>query len=135
MSIQVDWHNDIQTAITICYQQPWDWAEFEAAREQLLILLDSLQHPVDLILDVRKAGPPPEGAILRFRKTLQTDHPNTRQVIFVGEQYLITSFLDIIFHIYGRFLPESRLRFVNSLEEAELLISDGRESVQDTLDA
>jgi hypothetical protein len=44
MSIQVAWHNDNQTAISIYYQRPWDWVQFEAAREQLTNLLDNIQH-------------------------------------------------------------------------------------------
>jgi hypothetical protein len=81
-------------------------------------------------LDVCEADVPPNGALCRFRKTLQADHPNTRLVIFVGEKYLISRFLNILFRIYGRFFPASRIQFVNSLEEAELLISHRGDSLQ-----
>ncbi len=132
MTIQVSWRNDRQTAITICYQRPWDWAEFETARIQLLALLEGTHHPVDLILDVRQAGAPPDGAINRFHKTLQTNHPNTRQVIFLGERYLVTSFLDVLLRVYGRFNSASLIRFVDSLEEAEALLVQGGDAHQDT---
>lgn len=128
MSIQVTWHNDYQTAISVVYQRPWDWDQFDAAGAQVFTLLDSVQHPVDLVFDVRQAGVPPHGAFERFRNALQGDHANTRQVIFVGEQFFITHFLDTLSKIYGRFSPASRLRFVDSWQEAELLIAQGRDN-------
>ncbi len=131
MTIQVSWHNDHQTAITICYQRPWDWAEFEKARVQLLALLDGTHHPVDLVLDVRDAGAPPSGAFGHFQKSLQTNHPNTRQVIFLGERLLVTSFLDVLLRVYGRFTSTSLIRFVDSLEEAEALLAQGGDAHQD----
>jgi hypothetical protein len=127
MSIQVAWGNDEQTIIAITYQQPWDWQEFEAAATKITALLDSVQQPVDLIFDVREGGRPPRGAIDRFRRTLKADHPNTRLVIFIGGQLIITSFLQTIFRVYGHFFQSSRIRFVDSKEEAYALSAQGRD--------
>jgi hypothetical protein len=129
MSIQAAWDNDSKTIVSLTYHQPWNWEELEVATVQINALLDSVNCPVDVIIDVREGGQPPSGALDRFRKALRNDHPNIRHVIFVGNKDVVTGFLEIIFRVYGRLSPTSRLRFVNSIEEARTLAAQERDGL------
>jgi hypothetical protein len=128
LSIITEWDNPEHTAIRITYERPWDWKEFEHARAAINEMLGSTDNMVDLIFDVRKGGPPPAGAVNKFRSTLQTQHLNRGMIIFVGGAIMVQTFLNLILRIYSRAVKTPNFTFANSLEEARALIERQRKA-------
>jgi hypothetical protein len=123
MGITIGWHNDDKNIILLTYTRPWDWTDFEAAAKEMIELLDSVNHPVDMIFDIRKAGAPPQGALKRFREVAETNHPNGRWLVFVGGGSIVMRFLDLFTRLYGLTRNVPYFRFVYSMEEALKLIA------------
>lgn len=127
MAINVFWSNLEQTALVIRYKKPWTWAEFDTARNDMLILLNEISHSVMLILDVREAGLPPDGAFRRFKEVSDINHPNVGKLLFVAPRYItqfIKSLTRVLMTVYPNNLVYRKFIFVGTLEEALALIPE-----------
>ncbi|MCA9891092.1 MAG: hypothetical protein KC546_22095, partial [Anaerolineae bacterium] len=60
MGIQLVWEDDDKTILRHIYEGIWTVADFIGAVDESRKLLLEVEHPVDLIIDMREAaGPPP----------------------------------------------------------------------------
>jgi hypothetical protein len=123
LSIRTTWKNPYKTCIVISFEKPWTWTEFEQARQDMIHMLDDLNHPVTLIIDVRNAGFPPPNAIKPFKQVAEINHPDVRQLIFVAPR-IIARFIDSIIQLLAATFPSSKAIqktqpvFLTSMEEA-----------------
>lgn len=121
MGIIVAWGDADQLSLLITFNKPWNWTEFQAAADSMLVLANSISHKTNLILDIRNAGFPPDGALRRFRNVSEIDHPNIDRVIYVAPRMMaqfvrsINSLLSNAF--FGHRAPE--FDFAPTLEEAQ----------------
>jgi hypothetical protein len=122
MGIKVAWDTEEQTAICLVFDKPWTWDDFEDANRQMLTLLNSVQHKVDIIFDISNAGFPPSGALQRFKKVAQNHHPNTRLLVYVGGKEFVMNFLKLMVVIYGKAFQPPAFNFAGTLTEARELI-------------
>ena len=126
MTITVSWGNEDKTIIALSYERPWNWVEFETAVGEMTALLDSVNHPVDMIFDIRRAGAPPRGALDRFKKVAETNHPNAGWLVFIDSGTVVMRFLDLLMKLYGLTGNVPKFQFVHSMEEAHTLIAKRR---------
>lgn len=85
MSIIVVWEEPHRKLLHFVYRPGWTQQDFEAALDKAHIMLDSIHHPVYLIIDQQQARLQPE-QLLRHSHALRpvTRHANTRLVIVLG---------------------------------------------------
>jgi hypothetical protein len=130
MGITVIWDNEDKTAICIVYRQPWTWQDFDAAVKQMLTLLDSMSHKVDIIFDIREGGTPPAGAMLRFKRVATINHPNGGKLIFVSSRFLtvlIEGIISVLAKAFSGVWQAPDFSFVSTLEEARRLLREQRQ--------
>src|SRR5258708_34030035 len=84
MSVSVTWDNAQKTIVCLAYQQPWTIAEFDAGQIELKQLLSTVAYPVDIIIDISKAGTPPPNAINRFMAAAKNRLRNQGKAVVVG---------------------------------------------------
>jgi hypothetical protein len=120
MAITVNWENDEKTIISICYEQPWTWEEFEQGHRELQHLLTTSPHKVDVIFDVVNGGPLKPNAISRFRDAAKTRNPNQGAIVFVGANIMVQTIVQTIGKLTRT--QTGGMQFASTREEAKALL-------------
>ncbi|GAB4573161.1 MAG: hypothetical protein Kow0077_14710 [Anaerolineae bacterium] len=76
MSILVEWDNEDQTAIRLGYENTWNWRDHFIALDAVNTLLCTVDHPVDLILDLERSMPLPESTAWHVTRPQVRLHEN-----------------------------------------------------------
>ena len=124
MGITVRWYDDQQTAILYDVTDRWNWTDVADSIQEAIRLLDSVDHAVHLLVDVRSSTtiPPlnPSG-LQRVANAPTMNHPNTGLVILIGPGPLIK----ILFDMFSRIYPRTAVLYqvVPTMEEAEALMT------------
>jgi len=99
MPVTPHWGNADHTVIFLTYEKPWDWPAFDAAVVDLNAMLDTVHHPVDMLIVIRD-GLPREINPQRFRKVMNNFHPNIRTTALIVANDLvrwsITAFVRVL---------------------------------------
>lgn len=128
MGIIVQWDNTAQNIILISFTQPWTWHDFDHAITEMIGHFDSVNHPVDVIFDIRKGGFPPADAITHFKKAAEIQHPNGRRLVYVAPNILagFVNRIGKILAITNRHSDKFQLpkfTFTSTLEDARLYLA------------
>jgi hypothetical protein len=118
MAIRVEWDDPDQTALRYIYEGSWNWDEFQQAKKQARLLMDSVDHKVDVIIDVVQTGVLPNNILSRANSIPRERHPNEGIIIIVGANPLIRFLYDVARRIYAEVIDYRDYQMVASLEEA-----------------
>jgi hypothetical protein len=96
MGILVEWDNESHTAIRLVYGNTWNWRDHFLALDAASSLMASVQHPVDLILDLRNSMPLPESTTWNVTQsgTRLHEHWSGRTIILSPDDELARVMLD-----------------------------------------
>lgn len=83
MGIRVSWDNDEKTIVRHSYNGHWTISDFYNCVDDSARLLHSVDHPVDLIIDMGDCAPPPNGILRGYRYADSKVPDNQRLVIVV----------------------------------------------------
>lgn len=133
MNIDVQWDNDAKTIIRYVYRNGWNWNDYFSAINGAAELLDTVKHPVDIVMDFRNANMLPQGAISQMQRAFShTRHPNIRLTVLVGAN----SFIRTIESIGRKLVPSAArqwdITFAATLEEAHDIIAAQKPQEQTT---
>lgn len=85
MAIDFQWDNDAQTVIRMTVAGAWNWNDFHKNLRRMTFWMDSVQHGVELVIDLRGSHKLPAGALGHIRSLGKKIHPNGRdRVILIG---------------------------------------------------
>lgn len=123
MHIQVEWANHEQNVVHLTFQRGWTWDDLKQAIQRADTLIDSVEHTVHLIIDIRNGGIPNDflqaaGDI--FAQGEARANEGTRVVIGAG--LLIRAAYRSLQAVYGSKLADRPFQFASNLEEAHALI-------------
>lgn len=96
MSILVEWDNVEQTAIRLVYESTWNWRDHFLALDAVNTLMNTVQHPVDLVLDLQRSMPLPESTAWHVSQPHKRLHDNWsgRTIIISPDGELARAMLD-----------------------------------------
>jgi hypothetical protein len=114
MPITPQWANPEKTIIYLIYEKPWKPDEFVAAVRQTNALLDTVDYPVDMIIQMRD-GLPSVIDSWPFRTVMRNFHPNIRNTALVGASDTIRRIITAFMRVMGQDHP---FFFAATLEEA-----------------
>src|SRR5689334_21301759 len=100
MPIETQWENDEKQVIVSVYTGLWGLDEFYQAVETCNRLMDSVDYPVNLILDMSKSTTLPNGFMGAIRSMSQKPHPQMGVMAIVGASKLVQIFTDLVAKIY-----------------------------------
>lgn len=83
MPITYDWDNPEQTLIRLRAEGAWNWNDLHKTMRRAGFWLDAVDHPVDLILDLRGGDRLPAGALGQIRSLGRAVHPNGRDRLLI----------------------------------------------------
>ena len=122
MGINVSWDDAERKIIYFHFAGQWEWDELYTASDQATAMLDSADHTVDFIMDIREASQNPKDLMSHAERIASGSHPRRGIMVVVGANKLLRtvgSGLRKLFPVATRSVV-----FANDLEEAYEIIAD-----------
>lgn len=129
MPITSEWANPEKTIIYFLYEQPWNAEEFHAGVLRTNALLDTVQHPVDMIIYMH-GGLPNLSSSWPFRSVMRNFHPNIRYTALVGANDFIRRTITAFMRVMGQ--QNHPFFFAATLEEAQMRLAERNKAVSKT---
>ena len=117
MTVQASWDNEDQTIIRTNFVGAWTWGEAHEAADTMNAMMASVDHTVNLIVDVTHSSRVPQFALKEIRAMLLKRSPNADLTVIVGANSVAASLWTTIAQTYG-WLFHNSYTFVDTLEEA-----------------
>ncbi len=96
MGINISWSSESKNIIHYVFEGRWDWNDFRHAIKDAADMIDTVNHPVDVIMDFSNASMLPNGAISQVKQAFSTPkHPNINLTVIVGASAFIQSIADL----------------------------------------
>lgn len=121
MAVEVRWLNPEKTVILFVYIHPWSWDDLADAREQRDRLMNEVEHPVTVIIDLSASRQLPPNIFAGIRRVWEKKHAKSGKIILVGANPLIRSASDVLMRLTPGMLPH--VRMTKTLEEAYELLN------------
>lgn len=118
MPIKVDWYEEEKHNICYYISAIWTWDELIFAIDEVVILLDSVDYRVKLIIDITETRHFPTvqfPEMTQIARAPTMSHPNTAELLMVGEN----RYMKLMFRVFKRLFPDAASRyklFANSEE-------------------
>lgn len=117
MSIEIVWDNDEQTIIRVTFPEEWTWDEWLEIDVITAPMLDSVQHKVCFLADLRQAKRVPSGLQLKVaREILEFRHENSDMLVIFGMNKSIDTLLKVVLMALSRL--RTHIEIVDTLDEA-----------------
>ena len=122
MGVTVAWDDTDQTAVCMTFAAPWDWAEHDRAVVQVHALLEQVNWPVDVILNLLHGPALPIGRpFVHLGKAIALLRSRIRYLIVIGGD---TSSRNILSMFFGIFFPVGHQLFlVNSRDAVQAVLT------------
>ena len=122
MPIHVRWENKEQTIVRLDFVSPVSWEIFQAAIDETVSLVASVNHRVDILSIPGEVPMPPGSPAQQVQRAFKKLPPNIGMVVMVtSDDYART----IVSAVGGVYLGK-RYRAAETVEEACRLIEDHR---------
>lgn len=124
MSIRVDWGDDSKRYILVTYLDEWTWQDYQESYRTRFEMIRTVEHTVDVIVDVRAYPNPPGPDAARYLKLMwDMRPPNLGRTIMIGAD--TSGFMKNLVQIFANMMKAESQRpyFVDSMEQALALIS------------
>ncbi|MCA9913308.1 MAG: hypothetical protein KC496_08155 [Anaerolineae bacterium] len=120
----VRWHNNDQTILYATVPTEWTWEDAYVMIERIYQLQETVNHPTDIIFDLRHINPLPKSAIPNLRRMLNSEHPNDRLNIIVTRDTFLRQMLELVVRTFSHDRKNpAQSHFTTSLEKALEAIS------------
>jgi len=123
MPIFINWANEERTIIHHIYEGDWTLAELHTSRAEVADYLDTVTHPVDMIIDLRQSMKIPQSFMSEMQRMDQNAHPNSRHAVIVGGNKLIQMLVNVLQRVYKR-SDTTQVSFVSTIEEAYTILGN-----------
>src|SRR5262249_26247560 len=122
----VFWDNEDKTIIRSEGEGSWTWEEFHQALQEIVEMVKTVDHRVDLVHNHKPDSRRPQGSGMpHFQRAIRIMPPNVELNIFVNTNAFGRAIVSIFTRVYST--QGSRFVMVGSLEEAYALIQKDRE--------
>ena len=122
MPINVEWGNSEHSVIIRRFRGKWDWGDFQAASDELNMMLSEVDDPVISILDLSKSAAPPPGVFARAKALMDNIDPAVEMTIVVGINVAVRRVFDIISQVFNARFAACNAIMVTTMEEAYKVI-------------
>jgi len=124
MGIELAWQDEEKTILCHTYDGAWTVQNFYDAVDTSRAWLIEVEHPVDLIIDMRTADGPPPKITSAYQYADRKVPDNQRLIVMVDPTEVMKAFNNVV----GKIAPRaSQYRYVvESMDDAIQLIADYR---------
>jgi hypothetical protein len=124
MPVTVDWYTREQNIVVYQFVHPWTWDDYHAAAKKAWVMINNVQHIVDIILDFSSSHSIPAHAVKHFKREATHPHANRGLIIIVGANAFIRAVGKKLVKAYASMAQS--LQYAATYDEAALLIEQER---------
>src|SRR5688500_12595515 len=95
MSVRAYWQDEGKTLVRYDFEGAWTWSELYAAYYEAIAMERSVEHRVDVILDMTTSGPIPANALLHLKNFSEKQPPNIGLSIIVTSSQFVRSLYQV----------------------------------------
>lgn len=129
MTMHVYWDNEYKTILRCESEGRWTWEEYHQALNQVVDMIESVPHRVDLMNVPRRGAVTPSGSAMpHFQRALRILPSNTGLNVIVNTNAFGRAIISMFSKLYGRHTG-GNIAAVGTLEEAYALIARTRAGV------
>ncbi|HVO69881.1 MAG TPA: hypothetical protein VMT24_07545 [Aggregatilineaceae bacterium] len=129
MGIRVTCDDPDKGIIRYEFERMWNWDDFVKATLDDDNLLDPVDHPFTLILDMRRSTEIPTQTVTWLSSAVDLIQPRLKMVVFVGDNAWAETLVNIFSNAYGQYIKSlARIKKTRTLEEAYAVIDAQEQS-------
>jgi hypothetical protein len=131
MGITVKWYDETHTLLFVQYDVEWTMNDFRESIETSYNLMETVEHPVDIIQDLSQMRHFPVVLMSMGRFTEAKAHPRKRYMIMAGANMFVEKLIGVA-KVIAPSVTED-LHFVPTLDQAFIKLDALRANVPDPL--
>jgi hypothetical protein len=128
MPITVKWDNAEKTIIYYTFDGAWTWDEFNAVYQEVYAMLDTVQHKVHAIVDLRNSRLLPRDTLTQMRRLTYEQHENGGLTVFITTNAFAKTLYSILSNLYRR--AREIFRLASTPQAAYNILHEYDKSVQ-----
>ena len=126
MTVSIQWDNDEHTIIRYKFEQGWGWTDLHTALDEAGKLVGTVEHEVDVIMDISTANLVPQGALSQINRAYRNPKPpNLGITVIIAHNTFLNAMVGMAKKIWGD-NANWQLEFVKTDEEGYALIKAHR---------
>jgi hypothetical protein len=118
MTVNIMWDNDAHTVVRMEFIERWTWDEVQQAMTKHTRMLNETTRIVAGIIDLSESIGTPPLILTQMRGIMQTRHPRTGMIVFVGANDIVMTFWKLFLQAYGLLVRAPRYAYAKSVQEA-----------------
>jgi hypothetical protein len=120
MGITIGWDNEEKSVMRFEYHGIWSWEEFYKNIEEANQMMDTVNHPVVSIIDMRDSPYLPPNAAVHIRNVIRMSmsHNNSGISVFLKATRIIEAMIEVLRQVYPDILEQTEWLYCDTLEEA-----------------
>jgi hypothetical protein len=122
MPITVTWDDDAHTRIYYIFSGSWNWNEFDIVYADVYKMLDTVNHKVHAIVDIRQSRLLPQDTLTQMRRLTYQQHSNGGITVFITDNRFAHTLYNILTGVLQK--AKAIFRITYSPEEAYKLIAE-----------
>jgi hypothetical protein len=125
MGINVVWYDAEKTIIVWKFEGDWDWRDYHAAINTAVVMIKSVDHIVDSVMDLQHNRSLPPNALMQGKRWFVIAPPNFGLTVVAGGSGLIRGIATTIASLYKRF--SDRILMTATVEDAIKIILEKKQ--------
>jgi hypothetical protein len=118
MAITIIWDNSEHSIIRMTFPATWTWKQMDATVAEACLMMDTVQHQVDVIIDIKNTNLIPDNAFWRFHKLTQIKHHNRGSVILVSGNGFVRTMTETVRRLADDLFEGNMFVLTASIEDA-----------------
>lgn len=127
MPISVSWDDEEKTVILLDFSGQWTWTDYDGARVATNATLDTVAHPVAMIVDFHQSQYVPHDILMHARHALDSAHPNLDTFVLVGANTFFQHIYQLLQHAFPLLTARHRVLFASTREDARARLAAYRQ--------
>jgi hypothetical protein len=122
MPTNLVWENEEHTIVRMELIGRWTWDEAYKGSDEGYRMLESVDHVVNVIIDLRPSIRFPELALTHARNMINKRHPRTGLTVFLGANMLFVLLWRSFSRLHKQLTGKQDFTFATSIEEAHKIL-------------
>lgn len=124
MKITVEWDNEQHTILRWVFQSRWSWDDYSTAQQESNEILAEIDHPVDVIGDLRNTSSLPSNALTAYRGFVAETAPNVDLIVLVGASRFVKAMVNVFVKVMPGKVPGTHFVMADTIDRAYTLIAE-----------
>lgn len=116
MPVSIAWGSPERRFLVISFEGRWELEDFHHIIKQHDQMLESVEHKVHILIDIRKSWGLPNGFLGAIRKTGRNPHPKVGKMAMLGMSAFVRAVIEIIRKVQSDAAQRTGMYFADNEE-------------------